>query len=90
VRNDNDRTGNYRDEIQGSLHCAVHDETVNRFGRDDDSFLGGGREQATAKAETTAKRCGFFSRDAGSSPSTSSGQKEKLFCRYEVPSKTRG
>ena len=22
--------------MRGSLHCAVHDETVNRFGRDDD------------------------------------------------------
>ncbi|WP_433965762.1 hypothetical protein [Tunturiibacter gelidiferens] len=22
--------------MRGSLHCAVHDETVNSFGRDDD------------------------------------------------------
>jgi hypothetical protein len=27
---------NYKNEMRSSLHCAVHDETVNRFGRDDD------------------------------------------------------
>jgi hypothetical protein len=25
-----------KDEIRESLHCAAHDTTVNRFGRDDD------------------------------------------------------
>jgi hypothetical protein len=25
-------------EMRGSLHCAVHDETVNSFGRDDELF----------------------------------------------------
>jgi hypothetical protein len=30
-----ERTGNDKDEIQGSLHCATHDETVSGFGRDD-------------------------------------------------------
>jgi hypothetical protein len=34
------RTGNdkCKDEMQGSLHCAAHDSTVRRFGRDDTSF----------------------------------------------------
>jgi len=27
-------------QIWGSLHCATHDETVNRFGRDDNLFAG--------------------------------------------------
>jgi hypothetical protein len=27
-------------EIRGSLHCAVHDKTVNRFGRDDGFWVG--------------------------------------------------
>jgi hypothetical protein len=26
-------------KMRGSLHCAVHDETVNSFGRDDAFFL---------------------------------------------------
>jgi hypothetical protein len=30
---------NGRDEMRGSLRCAVHDETVNSYGRDDDVFV---------------------------------------------------
>jgi len=32
------RTGNNKGEIQGSLHCAPHGETVRGFGRDDVQF----------------------------------------------------
>jgi hypothetical protein len=34
----------------GSLDCAIHDEAVNRFGRDD-AVSGYDKEQARAKAE---------------------------------------
>jgi hypothetical protein len=38
--------------MRGSLHCAVHDETVNNFGRDD-ALLGWvwNEKPATAKAK---------------------------------------
>ena len=29
------KDGDGTDKMRGSLHCAVHDEAVNRFGRDD-------------------------------------------------------
>src|ERR1700722_2881381 len=35
-----------KNEMRGSLHCAVHDETMNRFGRDDE-ILGCGREDGS-------------------------------------------
>jgi hypothetical protein len=38
-------------EMRGSLHCAMDGETVHCFGRDDDPFGVGGREQTTAKTE---------------------------------------
>jgi hypothetical protein len=34
----NNSNGKCKDEIQGSLHYAAHDETVSGFGRDDDFF----------------------------------------------------
>jgi hypothetical protein len=34
----NKSNGKCKDEIQGSLHYAAHDETVIGFGRDDDFF----------------------------------------------------
>jgi hypothetical protein len=36
------------------LHCAPHDETVRRFGRNDDFGVCAREEQTTANAETTA------------------------------------
>jgi hypothetical protein len=33
--------GNDKDEMRGSLHCAAHDETVSRFGRNDGFWFGG-------------------------------------------------
>jgi hypothetical protein len=56
---------NGKDEIQGSLHCAAHDETVSGFGRDDDC-LGGVREkQATAKTKTEADPYGMTNKMTG-------------------------
>jgi hypothetical protein len=40
-----------KSEIRGSLRCAVHDETVNCFGRDDGCWGWGWGEQATAHAK---------------------------------------
>jgi hypothetical protein len=42
--------------MRGSLHCATHDETVSRFGRDDESADPYGmRTRGQAMAEATAK-----------------------------------
>jgi hypothetical protein len=43
---------NSNGEMRGSLHCAVHDETVNCFGRDDGYLWLGWGEQTTARART--------------------------------------
>jgi hypothetical protein len=43
-------------QIRGSLHCAVHDETVNGFGRDDYVFLWGER---VVTAETRQQQIPF-------------------------------
>jgi hypothetical protein len=44
--NGNDKSDG-QGEMRGSLHCATHDETVSRFGRDDDSL---GREKKKTAA----------------------------------------
>jgi hypothetical protein len=36
--------------MRGSLHCAVYDEALNSFGRDDEVFCSFEREQATTTA----------------------------------------
>jgi hypothetical protein len=51
---------NGKDVIRGSLHCAVHDETVNYFGRDDGYLWLGWGERATAKATTVAGQFARF------------------------------
>jgi hypothetical protein len=35
--------------MRWSLHCAVHDETVNSFGRDDGFYCSLGREQRDSR-----------------------------------------
>jgi hypothetical protein len=57
--------------MQGSLHCAAHDETVSCFGRDDD-FLGfGKREQGTAEAKSKADPFRMTpKKDEGKAPAT--------------------
>jgi hypothetical protein len=41
--------GNCKSEIRGTLHCAVHGETVNSFGRDDAFFVIGLEENKNDK-----------------------------------------
>ncbi|NYF49853.1 hypothetical protein HDF12_000218 [Edaphobacter lichenicola] len=41
-------------EMRGSLHCALHDETVKRFGRDDFVWMG---DEGEATANTGILRC---------------------------------
>jgi len=40
-----DPTVKAKDEIRGSLHCAVHGEAVNSFGRDDGFVSSRGKRQ---------------------------------------------
>jgi hypothetical protein len=54
--------GNSKGQMRGSLHCAVHDKTMNSFGRDDDFFVAQfvvqkmmTKARATATATATAK-----------------------------------
>jgi hypothetical protein len=38
-------------QMRGSLHCATDDETVRRFGRDDDSLVGKEGEDCKGKLQ---------------------------------------
>jgi hypothetical protein len=44
-------------KLRGFLDCAVHDEAVNSFGRNDDVFLGLGERPAKANANAEILSC---------------------------------
>jgi hypothetical protein len=48
----------------GSLHCAPHDETVRRFGRNDDFWVLAREKQATTNATAEADPYGMTKRKA--------------------------
>jgi hypothetical protein len=58
---DDNKKSNCNSKMRGSLRCAVHGETVNSFGRDDDAFIGwtlllvGRRAMATAETRTNSR-----------------------------------
>lgn len=82
-------------EIRGSLHCAVHDETVSGFARDDDFLWGkdlnaedmdnskSSSGMTTGKAAATAKaKSGFLHYAAHDETVSGSGRNDTFIVRF--------